>query len=92
MLTTLVTLKGLAAIVCTTIYALSLVREQSWAHHSALANRTPAEFANACSGGKDGDKAALENAARFPLSLRTAAAVFSLKSDPSSSLLLEAVT
>ena len=41
---------------------------------------------------KIGDQAALENAARFPLSLRTAAAGFSLKSDLSSSLLLEAVT
>ena len=37
-------------------------------------------------------RTALENAARFPLSLRTAAAGFSLKSDLSSSLLLEAVT
>jgi hypothetical protein len=62
--------------------------------HSALADRTPNEFATICSEGKDGDRAALENAARFPLSLRTAtaAAGFSLKSDPSSSLLLEAVT
>jgi hypothetical protein len=34
--------------------------------HSALADRTPAEFAATCSGGKDGGKAALENAARFP--------------------------
>jgi hypothetical protein len=60
--------------------------------HSALADRTPNEFATIGSGGKDGDRAALENAARFPLSLRMAAAEFSLKSDPSSSLLLEAVT
>ncbi len=60
--------------------------------HSALADRTPAEFAVRWSGGKDGDQAALENAARFPLSLRTAAAGFSLKSDLPSSLLLEAVT
>ena len=60
--------------------------------HSALADRTPNEFAIICSGGKDGDRTALENAARFPLSLRTAAAGFSLKSDLSSSLLLEAVT
>ena len=60
--------------------------------HSALADRTPNEFATICSGGKDGDQAALENAARFPLSLRTAAAGFSLKSDLSSSLLLEIVT
>jgi putative transposase len=40
--------------------------------HSALADRTPAEFAAACSGGSDGDKAALENALRFPHSHRTA--------------------
>jgi putative transposase len=39
--------------------------------HSALADRTPAEFALACSGGQDGDQAASENASRFPLSLRT---------------------
>ena len=60
--------------------------------HSALADRTPNEFATTCSGGKDGDRAALETASRFPLSLRTATAGFSVKSDPSSSLLLEAVT
>jgi Integrase core domain len=42
--------------------------------HSALADRTPNEFATICSGGKDGDRTALENAPRFPLSLRTAAA------------------
>ncbi|AXC16084.1 Mobile element protein (plasmid) [Acidisarcina polymorpha] len=60
--------------------------------HSALADRTPNEFATICSGGKDGDGTALENAARFPLSLRTAAAGFSLKRDPSSSLLLETIT
>ena len=41
--------------------------------HSALADRTPAEFAARCSGGKDGGQTALENAARFPLSHRTAA-------------------
>jgi putative transposase len=57
--------------------------------HSALADRTPAEFAVRWSGGKDGDQAASENAARFPLSLRTATAGFSLKSNQSSSLLLE---
>jgi putative transposase len=39
--------------------------------HSALADRTPAEFAAISSGGNDGDKAALENAARFPHSHRT---------------------
>ena len=43
--------------------------------HSALADRTPAEFAALASGGKDGDEAALENAVRFPLSLRTATAM-----------------
>src|SRR6202011_4996670 len=36
--------------------------------HSALADRTPAELAARCSGGKDGGQLALENAARFPLS------------------------
>ena len=60
--------------------------------HSALADRTPAEFAVRWSGGKDGDQAALESAPRFPLSLRTAAAGFSLKSNPASSLLLETLT
>ena len=40
--------------------------------HSALADRTPAEFATICSGGNDGDKSALENASRFPHSHRTA--------------------
>jgi hypothetical protein len=39
--------------------------------HSALDDRTPAEFAAVCRGGKDGGQAALENASRFPLSLRT---------------------
>lgn len=61
--------------------------------HSALADRTPAEFAAICSGGKDGDKAALENASRFPLSHRTAtAAGMNLTNDPVSSPLLETVT
>ena len=60
--------------------------------HSALADRTPNEFAATHSRGKDGDQAALENAPRFPLSLRTAAAGYSLKSDQSSSLLLETLT
>jgi putative transposase len=60
--------------------------------HSALADRTPVEFAVRWSGGKDGDQTALENAARFPLSLRTATAGFSPKSTPSSSLLLETVS
>jgi putative transposase len=60
--------------------------------HSALADRTPAEFAAACRGGKDGGEAALENAARFPLSLRTTMTGDTLKSNKSSSPLLETVT
>jgi putative transposase len=60
--------------------------------HSALADLTPNEFATLRSGGKDGDRTALENATRFPLSLRTAAAGFSLKGGNSSSLLLETVS
>ena len=61
--------------------------------HSALADRTPAEFAARCSGGNDGDKAALENAARFPLSHRTAATTnISLKDRSISSHLLEVIT
>ena len=60
--------------------------------HSALADRTPSEFAAACSGGKDGDQAALENAARFQLSHRTATTMNMLGSGPTSTLLLEAVT
>ncbi len=43
--------------------------------HSALVDRTPAEFAALASGGKDDDETALEDASRFPLSLRTAAAM-----------------
>ena len=74
--------------------------------HSALADRTPAEFAAACSGGKGGDQTALENAPhpsdkdlslgtpapRFPLSLRTAAAAFGSGNERSTSLLLETIT
>ena len=60
--------------------------------HSALADRTPAEFAAICSGGNDGDKAALENASRFPHSLRTAAASMNPTNAPISSPLLEVVT
>jgi putative transposase len=59
--------------------------------HSALADRTPAEFAATCSGGKDGDKTALENAPRFPLYLRTTAAIEE-RSKNHSTLLLEALT
>jgi putative transposase len=60
--------------------------------HSALADRTPAEFAEVCSGGNDGDKAALENAARLPHSHRTAPAGSDLTHAPVSSLLLETIT
>jgi putative transposase len=60
--------------------------------HSALADRTPAEFAAACSGGNDGEKAALENASRFPHSHRTTAASFDLTRVPISSPLLEVIT
>ena len=60
--------------------------------HSALADRTPAEFAAVCSGGNDGDKAALENAARFPHSHRTTTAGSDLTYAPVSSLLLETIT
>ena len=56
--------------------------------HSALADRTPAEFAAVCSGGNDGDKTALENAARLPHFHRTAAAGSDLTNAPVSSLLL----
>jgi len=60
--------------------------------HSALADRTPAEFAFICRGGNDGDKAALENASRFPHFLRTAAAGSDLNYVPVSRLFLETVT
>jgi putative transposase len=60
--------------------------------HSSLADRTPAEFAKLLSGGKDGDTAALENAPRFPLSHRTAAAGNISQTDPSSTQLLETIT
>jgi putative transposase len=60
--------------------------------HSALADRTPSEFAAVCSGGIDGDKAALENASRLPHSHRTAAAGSDLPIAPVSGLLLETIT
>ena len=60
--------------------------------HSALADRTPAEFAAVCSDGNDGDKAALENASRLPHSHRTAAAGSDPTDAPVSSLLLETIT
>jgi putative transposase len=60
--------------------------------HSALADRTPAEFAATCSsGGKDGGTTALENAARFPLYLRTTTAKMATNNAPST-VLLEALT
>lgn len=60
--------------------------------HSALADRTPAEFATVWSGGKDGGRAALENAPRFPLSPRTTTATLKRNSDQPSGQLLETVT
>lgn len=60
--------------------------------HSALADRTPAEFAAVCSGGNDGDKAAVENASRFPHFPRTATAGSNLTYAPVSKLLLETIT
>jgi putative transposase len=60
--------------------------------HSALADRTPAEFAAICCGGNDGDEAALENASRLPHFRRTAAAGSDLTYDPVSSPLLETLT
>jgi putative transposase len=60
--------------------------------HSALADRTPAEFAAVCSGGNDGDQTALENASRFPHFPRTATADSDLTYAPVSRLLLETIT
>lgn len=60
--------------------------------HSALADRTPAEFAATCSGAKAGGETALENASRFPLSLRSAATARETKTSKISSLLLESLT
>jgi putative transposase len=61
--------------------------------HSSLADRTPAEFAATTSGGNDAD---LENATRFPHSHRTTTTGNKpgnkLRTDPSSSLLLETIT
>jgi putative transposase len=60
--------------------------------HSALADRTPAEFAAMCSsGGKDGGETALENAARFPLYLRTTTAKMATN-NARSTVLLEPLT
>lgn len=60
--------------------------------HSALADRTPVDFAAVCSGGNDGEKAALENASRFPHFPRATAAGNELNYAPVSSLLLETFT
>lgn len=60
--------------------------------HSALADRTPAEFATACSGGNDGDKTALENASRLPHFHRTATTGSDLTYETASRLLLETIT
>ncbi len=60
--------------------------------HSALADRTPAEFAAVCSAGNGGDKTALENAARLPHFHRPAAADNDLDYVPVSSLLLETIS
>ena len=60
--------------------------------HSALADRTPAEFAAVCSGGNDGDQTALENASRFPHFPHTATADRDLTYAPASRLLLETIT
>jgi len=60
--------------------------------HSSLADRTPAEFAATTSGGNDADCVRLENASRFPHSHRTTTTGNNLRTDPSSSLLLETIT
>jgi putative transposase len=60
--------------------------------HSALADRTPAEFAAVCSGGNDGEKAALENASRLPHSHRTATTGNRPQAVHNSTMLLEALT
>lgn len=60
--------------------------------HSALDDRTPAEFAAICSRGKDGDETALEDAPRLPLFHRTTTAALIEKSNYRSTALLEALT
>jgi putative transposase len=60
--------------------------------HSALADRTPAEFAATTSGGNDADCVRLENASRFPHSHRTTTTGNAVRTNQSSSLLLETVT
>ncbi len=56
--------------------------------HSSLGYRTPEEFAQlkAQSGGKDGDKTALENAPRFPLSHHSGGGCVTLSNPPELSL------
>lgn len=60
--------------------------------HSALADRTPAEFAAVCSRGNDGEKAALENASRLPHSHRPATTGNRPQAVYNSTMLPEAVT
>ena len=60
--------------------------------HSALADRTPAEFAARCSGGKDGGQTALGNAARFPLFPRTTTTGIVANGNNPSTRLLEVLT
>jgi len=60
--------------------------------HSALDDRTPAEFAATCRRGKDGDRAALEDAPRLPLFHRATAAAILEQNNSHSTLLLEALT
>ena len=60
--------------------------------HSALDDRTPAEFAAICSRGKDGDTTALGDAARLPLSHRTATVRIVSQNNSPSTMLLEALT
>jgi len=70
------------------------LRRRDYNHHrphSALADRTPAEFAAICNGGKDGGETALENATRFPLSHRPTTRFVEKDHSPSTAL-LEALT
>jgi hypothetical protein len=60
--------------------------------HSALDDRTPAEFAATCSRGKDGDETALEDAARLPLFHRTTTGIILSQYNSPSTVLLEALT
>ena len=60
--------------------------------HSALDDRTPAEFAATCRRGKDGDITALEDASRLPLFHRATATMLTKQDNGRSTLLLEALT